>query len=215
MKIGGEGSRVKMPEQIEPQNLFLQSRGPIIGHSIATVIDRVIYVVPSVYGQMGVSQRYSVARAIGRLMHLEAPDARQTVMLVGPGRWGTSMPSLGVPVSFAEINTASVVCELALMHEGLVPDVSLGTHFFNDLVELDMLYLAVSPGREGHVFNEEFIRQQPNQLARLLPSAEAMAPVLCVVDSDTSANGATIFLNVDSMKQRGVCYRGGTTPEKP
>jgi len=94
------------------------------------VIDRVIYVVPSVYGQMGVSQRYSVARTIGRLMHLDPPDSRQTVMLVGPGRWGTSMPSLGVPVSFAEINTASVVCELALMHEGLVPDVSLGTHFF-------------------------------------------------------------------------------------
>jgi hypothetical protein len=208
VKIGGEGSRVKMPEKIEPPNLFLQSRGPIIGHSLAAVIDRVIYVVPSVYGQMGVSQRYSVARTIGRLMHLDPPNARPTVMLVGPGRWGTSMPSLGVPVAFAEINTASVVCELAMMHEGLVPDVSLGTHFFNDLVEMDMLYLAVSPGREGHVLNEEFVRQQPNQLARLLPSAEAMTQVLWVVDSETSADGRVIFLNVDSMKQRGVCYRG-------
>jgi len=209
VRIGGEGSRVKMPEKIEPQNLFLQSRGPIIGHSLATVIDRVIYVVPSVYGQMAVSQRYSVARAIGRLTHLEPPVARRTIMLVGPGRWGTSMPSLGVPVSFAEINTASVVCELALMHEGLVPDVSLGTHFFNDLVELDMLYLAVSPGREGHVLNEEFIRQRPNQLATLLPSAAAWAQVLWVVDSETSTNGGAVFLNVDSMKQRGVCYWGG------
>ena len=206
VKIGGEGSRVKMPEKIEPQNLFLQSRGPIIGHSVATVIDRVIYVVPSVYGQMGVSQRYSVARAIGRLTHLDPPDTRRTIMLVGPGRWGTSMPSLGVPVSFAEINTASVVCELALMHEGLVPDVSLGTHFFNDLVELDMLYLAVSPGREGHVLNEESISQRPNQLATLLPSAGALAQVLWVVDSETSTNGGALFLNVNSMKQRGVCY---------
>ena len=70
-------------------------------------------------------------------------------MLVGPGRRGTSMPALGVPVSFAEINTAAVICELTLMHAGLAPDVSPGPHFFNDLVEMDMLYLAVSPGRRG------------------------------------------------------------------
>ena len=127
-------------------------------------------------------------------------------MLVGPGRWGTSMPSLGVPVSFAEINTAAVVCELSLMHEGLIPDVSLGTHFFNDLVEMDMLYLAVSPGREGHVLNEGYLRQQPNQLARLLPAAGELADALRVIDSGHLTNGGAIFLNVDSMKQRGVCY---------
>jgi pyruvate, water dikinase len=206
VKIGGEGSRVKMPPKIEPQNLLLQSRGPIIGHSVATVIDRVIYVVPSVYSQMGMSQRYSVARAIGRLTHLDPPEARRIIMLVGPGRWGTSMPSLGVPVSFAEINTASVVCELALMHEGLVPDVSLGTHFFNDLVEMDMLYLAVSPGRDGHAFNEASILQRPNQLVQLLPSADAFTRALWVIDSEASSNGDVLVLNVDSMKQRGVFY---------
>jgi len=210
VKIGAEGSRVKMPEKIEPQNLLFQSHGPIIGHSLATVIDRVIYVVPSVYSRMAMSQRYSVARTIGRLTHLGPPAARRTLMLVGPGRWGTSMPALGLPVSFAEINTASVICELTLMHEGLVPDVSLGTHFFNDLVEMDMLYLAVSPGREGHALNEEFIRQRPNQLVQLLPSAAALAQTLWVVDSDTSTDGGALFLNVDSMKQRGVCYWGST-----
>ena len=72
VKIGAEGSRVQMPEQVEPQNLLFQSHGPIIGHSLATVIDRVIYVVPSVYSQMAMGQRYSVARTIGRLTHLES-----------------------------------------------------------------------------------------------------------------------------------------------
>ncbi|MGD0744951.1 MAG: PEP/pyruvate-binding domain-containing protein [Verrucomicrobiota bacterium] len=208
VKIGAEGSRVQMPEKIEPQNLLFQTHGPIIGHSLATVLDRVIYVVPSVYSLMAMSQRYSVARTIGRLTHLSPPDARRTIMLIGPGRWGTSMPALGLPVSFAEINTASVICELTLMHKGLVPDVSLGTHFFNDLVEMDMLYLAVSPGREGHALNEEFIRQRPNQLTQLLPSAGALAQTLWVVDSDTTTDGGALFLNVDSMKQRSICYWG-------
>jgi len=197
---------VKVPDQIDPAHLIFRSAGPVVGHSLATVIDRLIYVVPSVYSQMSVSQRYSVARAIGRLMHLDPPGQRRTIMLIGPGRWATSMPSLGVPVSFAEINTASVICELGLMHEGLLPDVSLGTHFFNDLVELDMLYLAVSPGREGHEWREDFICQQPNQLARLEPSSGALAPAIWVVDSETLTKGGGLLLNVDSMKQHGVFY---------
>jgi pyruvate, water dikinase len=206
VKIGGEGSRVTLPNKIEPDHLLFQSHGPIVGHSLATVVERLIYVVPSVYSQMSMSQRYSVARTIGRLTHLDPPEPRRTTMLVGPGRWGTSMPSLGVPVSFAEINTVSVVCELALMHQGLIPDVSLGTHFFNDLVEMDMLYLAVSPGREGHALNEHFILKQSNQLVKLLPAAHELAEALLVVDSSALVPTGRLFLNVDSMQQRGVCY---------
>jgi hypothetical protein len=131
-------------------------------------------------------------------------------MLVGPGRWGTSMPSLGVPVSFAEINTVSVLCELTVMHEGLVPDVSLGTHFFNDLVEMDMLYLAVSPGKEGHLLNEDALRRQRNQLARLLPSAAGIEEGLWVVDSAEGNSAERLLLNVDAMRQRAVCYWDST-----
>lgn len=206
VKIKGEGSRVRMPDKIEPAHLLLESRGPVVGHSLATVIDRLIYVVPSVYSKMSMSQRYSVARTIGRLTHLDPPGQRKTIMLVGPGRWGTSMPSLGVPVSFAEINTVSVICELALMHEGLVPDISLGTHFFNDLVEMDMLYLAVAPGKEGHALNEESVRQQPNQLVKLLPSSGDYAEALRVIDSGALSQPGALFLNVNSMRQRALCY---------
>ena len=53
VKIGGEGSRVKIPEKIEPAHLLFRSRGPIVGHSLASRIDRLIYVVPSVYSQIG------------------------------------------------------------------------------------------------------------------------------------------------------------------
>jgi hypothetical protein len=130
-------------------------------------------------------------------------------MLLGPGRWGTSMPSLGVPVSFAEINTAAVICELAVMHAGLIPDVSLGTHFFNDLVEMDMLYLAVSPGREGHALHDAWILRQPNLLPALIPSAAGLAEGLWVVDGPAPGRDGALHLNVDSMLQRAVCYREG------
>jgi pyruvate, water dikinase len=214
VKIGGEGSQVNPPDEVDPHNLLLQSRGPIVGHSLATVVDRLIYVVPSVYSQMSINERHSVARLVGKLTHLDPPENHRTIMLLGPGRWGTSMPSLGVPVTFAEINTVSVICELALMHAGLVPDVSLGTHFFNDLVEMDMLYLAVSPGRAGNQLNEEFLARQPNQLSALLPAAHQYAQAVLVIDSAPHPGGEAVFLNVDSMKQEALCYwakRSGST----
>jgi len=54
--------------------------------------------------------------------------------------------------------------------------------------------------------NEEFARQQPNQLTRLLPSAAPLAEALRVIDSGSLIDGGVIQLNVDSMKQRGLCY---------
>lgn len=206
VKMLGDFAHIVVPDNIPQQRLILESKGPIVGHSIATSIERLIYVVPSAYSKLSMSHRYSIARIIGRLAHLEEKENRKIIMVIGPGRWGTSMPSLGVPVSFAEINTVSVICELTLMHEGLVPDVSLGTHFFNDLVEMDMLYMAVSPGKNGYTFNEEFFMTQPNRLVELLPSARDFAEVIKVIEPGVNGAPAAILLNVDSLKQKALCY---------
>ncbi|MCX7886857.1 MAG: PEP/pyruvate-binding domain-containing protein [Verrucomicrobiae bacterium] len=206
VKIVGKGSPLQPPGKIPADRLLFESSGPIVGSSLAMTIDRLIYVVPTAYSKLSMSQRYSVARTIGQLTHLPAEGATPKIMLLGPGRWGTSMPSLGVPVSFAEINTARVICELAVMHAGLVPEVSLGTHFFNDLVETDMLYLAVVPQREGHAFHEELLHQRPNQLLQMLPSAAGLADVLWVVDFARVQPSETLALHVDSMKQKAFCY---------
>lgn len=206
VKIKGEGCKVQCPPHLETDQVLVESHGPIVGQSLATKVDRLIYVVPSVYGQMSMSQRYSVARLIGQLAHLDGSHKAHTLMLLGPGRWGTSMPSLGIPVSFAEINTVSILGEVALMREGLVPDVSLGTHFFNDLVEMDMLYLAIFPDKAHNQLNENFLRQAPNRLLELVPQAEAWQEVIRVIDSAASNPGWVMYLNVDALKQQALCY---------
>ena len=146
-QIASKGKIIKEPddpEVIQKDDLILETHGAIIGPSMVTQIDRIIYVSPSVYGELPERDRHSIARLIGRLTHHKR-DIQKTTMLIGPGRWGTSMSSLGVPVKFAEINTVTVMCELVEMNENLVPDVSLGTHFFNDIVEFRMLYIALFP----------------------------------------------------------------------
>ena len=133
----------------------------MIGPSRQSFIDRVVYVEPMLYGQLPIADRYALARVIGRVLHPERRKRPPSVMLVGPGRWGTKSPSLGVPVSFSEIDNVSVLCEIVAMREDLIPDVSLGTHFFNDLVELDILYMALFPGRQHNSWNREFFLQSP------------------------------------------------------
>ena len=101
-------------------------------------------------------------------MHLKEQGDSRNILLIGPGRWGTTTPSLGVPVSFNDINTVSVICEMETMHEGLLPDLSLGTHFFNDFIEMDFLYLGFFNREKKNVINKDFFSNSPNNLNTLL-----------------------------------------------
>jgi hypothetical protein len=194
------------PARIDPEHLVLEAHGAVIGHSRIGTIERLVYVVPRVYGQLPLNDRHKIARLIGQITRLRGPDAAKSSLLMGPGRWGTTSPELGVPVRFAEINNATVLCEMVTMHGGLVPDVSLGTHFFSDLVETDILYLALFPQREDNRLNEAFFDRQPNRLAELLPNAAEWADCVRVIDVPNDQCRAVLRLNANTLKQNVFCY---------
>ena len=207
LQVASGGAAVELPETIDADDRILEAHGAVIGQSRMNLIDRLVYVTPSLYGQLPIRDRYSVARLIGRLLHRDESPRPQHVMLIGPGRWGTTTPSLGVPVSFSEIDTASVLCEIVAMRDDLVPDVSLGTHFFNDLVEMDILYLALFPGRKDNFWNLKFFEQSPNRLAELLPSEAQWSEVVRVIDVQSSFRDGTVLkLNSNALTQQVLCY---------
>jgi len=205
VKIDIDGSMVKLPENVPPDQIMLETSGPIIGQGLATHIDRIIYVVPQVYANMTVQQRYGVARVIGKITRAH-PAGDKTIMLIAPGRLGTRSPSLGVPVSFSEINRCSVLCEMAVMHEGLVPDLSLGTHFFNDLVEMEMLCLAVFPEKDGNVLRTDWLMDGPNALTEIVPDAAEWQDSVRVLEAGRSTPFGQMCLRADPLTQRAVCY---------
>jgi hypothetical protein len=84
--------------------------------------------------------------------------------------------------------------------------VSLGTHFFNDLVESNMLYLAVFPKGKGSFLNEGYFLRSKNRLAELLPEEAEWSHVVRVIDVPSRPGGRMLLLNADSLKQRAVCY---------
>jgi pyruvate, water dikinase len=204
-QVKGGGRVAAPPEAVADGDLVLRTQGTVIGPSMVATVGRLIYVVPSVYGQLPQSDRYSIARLIGRLTRLEnQPEG--ALLLVGPGRWGTAEPALGVPVSFAEISHVNALCEVIDMREGLVPDVSLGTHFFNDLVEMQVLYLALIPGKEGSRVNANLIEQAPNQLSRLIPEEAVWAEAVRVIDPAGIPGGRALRLHADALRQSAICY---------
>ncbi len=203
LQVREGGAIVPAPTSLPEERVLLRSRGPVVGPSAHTPIDRVVYVDPDVYVTLGTGDRHEVARVIGRLMRLE-PEVDRKVMLLGPGRWGTTTVALGVPVSFAEIQRVSVLCEIMRIGD-VVPDVSLGSHFFNDLVEESMLYVALYPAHPGHLLDEPRLRAEPNRLPALLPDDARMAEVIRVVDF-SSDDGGLLWLNCDCVRQEAVGY---------
>ena len=203
-----EGLPIKdPPADLPAEDVLVEARGAVIGQSRLAEIGRIIYVAPGVYGNLPIADRYTVARLISSLTHYEERRPPETVMLIGPGRWGTTTPSLGVPVRFADINRVSVVVEVVAMREDLVPDVSLGTHFLNELIEMDMLYCALFPGREGNLLNTRFFEQAPNRLAEMLPEAADWGHAIRVIDA-ADLPQRQVHLNANNLKQRVVCYLG-------
>jgi hypothetical protein len=212
LQIKGSGA-IALPvlAEVPKDALVLKTNGPVIGQSRVGTVDRIIYVSPQTYGQLNVNERYEIAHIIGQLTHLERSGPRRSIMLMGPGRWGTSTPALGIPVAFRDIRGASVVCEIVAMHDDLVPDVSLGTHFFSDFIETDMLYLALFPNRKDNFINTQYLELSKNKLAKLLPSAGKWSNVVRVIDTSDAVREGTLKIYADAVGQQLVCYVDGDT----
>lgn len=198
---------VALPEvEIAPENRILEARGAVVGRSRILTIDRIVYVVPRLYGELPIRQRYEVARLIGQINRLTDMDTCN-LMIMGPGRWGTSSPELGIPTHFSEIDRVRVLCEIVTMRENLIPDVSLGTHFLNELVEMNMLYLALFPEGEGNSLKESLILGAPNHLTRLVPGAEKWTDMVRVVDlAEVMPQDTRITLMADAVEQRVLAF---------
>ncbi len=205
LQVQVTGMRVVPIPEISEEHCIIKANGAVIGHSRLIRIDQLIFVKPSAYGVLPEERRYALARLIGRITNREEAS-NKNIMIIGPGRWGTSTPSLGIPVSFSEINNVSVLCEIDAMHEGLIPDLSLGTHFFNEMVEMNMLYIAYFVEQNENVLNAEFFRTTKNELTTLLPDASEWSDIITVIDGTKGKDRRTLYLNANSVDQIAALY---------
>ncbi len=119
---------------------------------------------------------------------------------MGPGRWGSRGDiKLGVNVTYSDINNTAMLIEIAKKQKDYVPDVSFGTHFFQDLVEANIKYLPLYPDDHGIIFNEDFLDNSENILSKLFPDNIHQSEVIKVIDVPTSTDGNVlqVLMNAD------------------
>jgi hypothetical protein len=205
LQTRGERQRVDIPDQVDEDGLLFHSEGNFMGGNINLEISQVIWVEPEAYSRLSLSDKHEVARLIGRLNRRIGKRENEPTLLMGPGRWGTSTPSLGVPITFSEINNMAALSEVAFSAEGLMPELSFGSHFFQDLVEADIFYLALFPESPRVMFNRAWLERQPNNLEGLMPASSRFKNVVKVCRLKQGG----FRLLADVVSQRLIC----TLPE--
>jgi len=203
----GLGSNRPFPEDIPAERIVIRMDGKFMGGNVAQPIAQVIFVDPQAYSALSVSDKYSVARLIGKLNRKIEDRDKTPTLLLGPGRWGTHSPSMGVPIRFAEINHIAALAEISYQSGSLIPDLSFGTHFFHDLIETRIFYLALYPEHPEVIFNRQWILGLPNRLETLSPGDSRLAPVVSVVDT----RSAGLVIHSDVASQRVMGYLAGET----
>lgn len=202
LQVKGPQARVQIPDQLDSSQLFFRSTGRFMGGSVSLPLHRIIRVDPAGYADLSLSDKYELARIIGRL-NKTTNRANCPTLLMGPGRWGTSTPSLGIPVRFAEINNMVALAEVAFTSGGMVPDLSFGTHFFQDLVETDIFYLALFPGAPDCEVNERWLDAVPDILLQLLPDLpQRFRQIIRVYD----LAARDVQLLADLVTQQLLCF---------
>lgn len=142
-------------EQVEPTSTILFSKNAL-GNGISNDVFDVVYVKTAAFNA---SRNPLIAREIESLNSRFAAEGTNYV-LVGPGRWGSSDPWLGIPVKWPHISQARVIVESGMENYRIEP--SQGTHFFQNLTSFGVGYFTVNPFMENDgFFDEEFLNTQP------------------------------------------------------
>jgi hypothetical protein len=170
-QVGGSGIRAKVPK-IEREKTYFLLDGGTMGGAYYQRIDVVVRVDPRAYYEYPYHKKPAVARAISAINRYYR-DKGKVIMLLVPGRLGTTSPELGVPVRFAEISNMSIACEVAYEGAGYLPELSFGSHFFQDLVETDIFYASIFENKNTTVYyNPDFLDGCENIARRLYGDAE-------------------------------------------
>jgi len=192
----------QIPSDPDPESVLFSTRRYITNGTVEG-ITHIVYVDPEQYAAItDYATTREIARAVGRLNKILP---RRKFILLGPGRWGSrGDQKLGVKVTWSDISNTAMLIEIALRQGDYLPDPSFGTHFFLDLVEAHIRYLALYPDDQGTVFQEDFLTGSRNQLPDLLPDFSHLGEILRVIELPEAAGGKNLQVLMNAQESRAL-----------
>ena len=180
LQVFQDAGGIRVPENIPAEDILLETRNASMGLSRKVMLDLIVWVDPIRYYHLPYPEKREVAALIGRI-NWHYREQEKHMLLMVPGRIGTSSPELGVPTAFSDISGFDAVCEIAESRAGYNPELSYGSHIFQDLVEAQILYMAVFPGEKTLHFRPELLQESENIVSGI-PGGDALREVVSLAD---------------------------------
>jgi pyruvate,water dikinase len=202
---------VAIPQNL-PRDKVIFSANHFVSNGKVPDITHIVYVDAEGYSQLSDQQSLrDVGRAVGQLNKLLP---KRQFILVGPGRWGSRGDiKLGVPVTYSDINNTAMLIEVARLQGNYLPELSFGTHFFQDLVEASIRYLPLYPDDSNTAFNELFFRRSRSVLQELLPGFTYLKSTLRVIDVPLETGGQVLRVLMNADLDQAVGFL--SAPQSP
>ncbi|MCF7929599.1 MAG: PEP/pyruvate-binding domain-containing protein [Spirochaetales bacterium] len=201
---------VSIPRNLPEEDILFTVRRGFSGNVIVEDIRYMIYVDADGYASLSTEhEKLHIARLVG-LFNRKLKNEK--FILMGPGRWGSNNINLGVKVSYGDINNSRMIIEVAKKTADYVPEVSYGTHFFQDLVEADIIYLPVYPDDEEVIYQEDFLKSAPTAADDFLDTGrykQEVAPydhVVKLIDFRNAGAERLLQMYLDADNKHGVAF---------
>jgi len=203
LSIRKEKENVVLPEEVLPEKILFAT--PVaLSNSIVDNLEYIVYVNPKAYDLLPTYEQKMKVATLVNLLNKSLAEKRYALM--GPGRWGSNDINLGVRVTYSNINKTKLLVEIAFAKNGSTPEVSYGTHFFQDLVEADIVIIPLYPDDPRSIFNEEFLVKSPSMLKEIAPETKGLEEVVRVIHIPSVCDGhyLQVFLSTQHPKSIGL-----------
>ncbi|CBK74976.1 Phosphoenolpyruvate synthase/pyruvate phosphate dikinase [Butyrivibrio fibrisolvens 16/4] len=197
LQVFEDSGDFEMPDVIASEKVLFECEKSAMGLSRSEKLDMIVYVDPVNYYNMDYKDKYTIANAIGTI-NWKMRDSGKKMLLMVPGRIGTTSPELGVPTSFADISEFEAICEIANSEAGYNPELSYGSHFFQDLVESGILYNAIFENDKTKIFNMELLKDCKNILEEFDSKYDSLKEIIRIYDVSNMG-----FMLCNDMKKKG------------
>lgn len=197
-----EGKEVEIPGHLPERDIILQTRF-MVPQGMIDNIEYVVFVPPAAYFGLNMNKRFKIARLIGKLNQVLHD---KQFILVGPGRWGSTNSDLGIPIAYSDIFNTRALVELSGVGIGPAPEPSLGTHFFQDLLEAQIYPLAVMVDDPLSVLQPSFFYQSPNQLTDFITVDDSEKELIRVISVNDYRRGHLMRLVMDEERSTALGY---------
>jgi hypothetical protein len=198
-----ESQAGQLPSTVNDEDIIFSTRF-MAPRGQAANIRHVLFVPPETYFALETDQaRKKLGGVISRLNAM-LPD--KSFICVGPGRWGSMNTDLGVYVCYADIYNTAALVEVTGKGIGVAPEPSLGTHFFQDLMEAQIYPLAVRVDDPNAVFNRAFFYDTPNRTAEWVECEAGYAEAIRLIEVADYRAGRHLVLAMDDEAGLAAAY---------